>query len=90
MKQKFYLLPVEFQDIFRSAVGSGRAISIEDFAIGLDPTQLSAFPDFNSFQAAWLGSWKSFLDLPRNKKLEQREVFEFCQKLVGLFQLDLQ
>ena len=89
MKRKFYLLPTDFSAELERATGSGRAISVEDFAIGLDPTQLTAFPDFESFELDWLGSWKAFFDKRQGQPLTQKEIFNFCQRLVDAFGLDV-
>lgn len=89
MKRKFYLLPAEYSAEFAEASGDGRPISVEDFAIAIDPAQLTAFPDFESFEVAWLGSWKAFFEKRHGQQVTQREIFGFCQKLVEAFQLDL-
>ncbi len=90
MKRKFYLLPAEYASELELAIGSGRAIDVEDFAIGLDPKTLDAFPDFESFQLAWLGSWKAFFDKRLEQQITQKEIFVYCQRLVEAFSLDLE
>ena len=90
MKRSFYLLPTEYASEFELAIGSGRAIDVEDFAIGLDPKTLNAFPDFESFQLPWLGSWNSFFDYRQGQQINQEDVFAYFQRLVEAFGLDLE
>jgi hypothetical protein len=89
MIHKHYLLPLEYASQFSKMLGKNRrGITVEDFTIGLDSADLVAFPDFESFAAAWLGSWKAFFDQNTAGAITQDQAFQFCSKLSQAFDLE--
>lgn len=85
---KHYLLPLEFAADFLKMEGSNRqGIDVEDFAIGVDMAELTTFPNYESFAAAWLGSWKPFFEQNTGKAITQKQAFVYCEKLTKLFGL---
>jgi hypothetical protein len=67
---------------------NAKGIDVEDFAIGVDMTDLKTFPNFESFEVAWLGSWKPFFDGNQGKAITQKQAFDYCTKLTKLFGLE--
>jgi hypothetical protein len=85
---KHYLMPKRFEAKFAQMVGSnGRGIRIEDFAIAVDDQDIKTFPDYDTFNAAWEGSWQAFFDQHANQNITQKQAFDFCTKLIDLFGL---
>lgn len=89
MIHEFYVLPKEFEQEFRQSLGASQSgINIEDFVIGVDSENVTTFPDFLTFETAWLGSWRAFFDEKQGQSISQKEIFEYCDRLSKLFQLD--
>ena len=88
MMHKHYLLPLEHAVDFSKMDGTNRrGIDVEDFAIGVDMAELTTFPNYESFAAAWLGSWQPFFDQNKGKAITQIQAFDYCGKLTKLFGL---
>jgi hypothetical protein len=85
MLHKHYLLPKELEYEFKEAKPHGIPIDPDDFIVEVEMEHLD-YPDFMSFQAAWLQSWRRFF--ARNKRPSVNLFFGYCDTMARIFKID--